>query len=56
MKVAFIGEGITPEDTSFTVSQMAAGKPGLPEKFSWKDKSVSELGEKRPNANATESV
>ena len=38
MKETFIGEGITPEDVSFSVSAMATGKPGLPRKFSWKGK------------------
>jgi hypothetical protein len=32
----FIGEAITPEDTSFCASPMAMGKPGLPRTFSWK--------------------
>jgi len=32
----FIGEPIVPEDMSFSVSPMAMGKPGLPQKFSWK--------------------
>ena len=36
MKETFIGEAITPEDLSFSVSPMAVGKPGLPRAFSWK--------------------
>ena len=43
MKQSYIGEGITPEDESFSVSPMAMGKPGLPRKFSWKDKTLSVL-------------
>jgi Family of unknown function (DUF6504) len=39
----FVGERITPEDASFSLSPMAAGKPGLPSKFSWKGKSFSVL-------------
>lgn len=35
MKESFVGEGITPEDMSFSLSPMAMGKPGLPSKFSW---------------------
>jgi phosphoribosylglycinamide formyltransferase-1 len=41
MKETFIGEAITPEDMSFSVSAMALGKPGLPRKFSWKGKGFS---------------
>jgi hypothetical protein len=41
MKETFIGEAITPEDRSFSVSAMALGKPGLPRKFSWKGKKFS---------------
>jgi hypothetical protein len=33
---AFVGESITPEDLSFSASQMAMGKPGLPRSFAWK--------------------
>ena len=36
MRETFIGEAITPDDMSFSVSPMAMGKPGLPRKFSWK--------------------
>jgi hypothetical protein len=43
MKETFIGEGITPEDMSFSVSPMATGKPGLPRTFSWKGKRFSVL-------------
>jgi hypothetical protein len=43
MNETFIGEGITPADVSFSASTMATGKPGLPRKFSWKDKSFSVL-------------
>ncbi len=42
-KETFVGEGITPEDTSFSVSPMAEGKPGLPQKFSWRGKTFSVL-------------
>jgi hypothetical protein len=41
MKETFVGEAITPEDTSFSASAMATGKPGLPRTFSWKGKSFS---------------
>jgi phosphoribosylglycinamide formyltransferase-1 len=43
MKETFVGDGITPEDASFSVSQMAMGTPGLPQKFSWKGKTYSIL-------------
>jgi phosphoribosylglycinamide formyltransferase-1 len=43
MKETFIGEAITPEDMSFSVSPMAAGKPGLPRTFSWKGRRFSVL-------------
>jgi phosphoribosylglycinamide formyltransferase-1 len=43
MKETFIGEGITPEGMSFTVSPMAMGKPGVPRTFSWKGRSYSVL-------------
>ena len=43
MTESFIGEGITPEDMSFSVSAMAMGKPGLPQKFSWQGKLFSVL-------------
>jgi len=36
IRETFVGEGITPEDQSFTASAMATGKPGLPRTFSWK--------------------
>ena len=41
MKETFVGEAISREDMSFSVSPMAVGKPGLPRKFSWKGKSFS---------------
>jgi hypothetical protein len=41
MKETFVGEAITPEDVSFSVSQMAMGKPGLPRRFSWKGERFS---------------
>ena len=43
MKETFIGEEITPEDQSFSVSPMAIGKPGLPHKFSWNGRHFSVL-------------
>ncbi len=43
VKELFVGEGITPEDTSFSVSPTAEGKPGLPQKFRWRGKSFSIL-------------
>ncbi len=43
MKETFVGEGITPEDASFSTSAMAMGKPGLPQKFTWKGESFSIL-------------
>ena len=43
MNETFVGEGITPEDASFSVSPMAMGKPGLPRKFSWKGRRFSVL-------------
>jgi phosphoribosylglycinamide formyltransferase-1 len=47
MKDTFIGEALIPQDTSFSMSPMAAGKPGLPRSFSWKGKefSVAEIVE-----------
>ena len=42
-KETFIGEPLTPEDVSFSVSPMAMGKPGLPRRFSWKGGSFSVL-------------
>ena len=41
MNETFIGEAIHPEDMSFSPSPMAMGKPGLPGKFSWKDRRFS---------------
>lgn len=41
MKETFIGEAITPQDMSFSVSPMAMGKPGLPQTFSWKGRGFS---------------
>ena len=41
MKETFIGEAIVPEDMSFSVSPMAMGTPGLPQKFSWKGRRFS---------------
>jgi hypothetical protein len=41
MKETFIGEGIKPEDVSFSASATAMGKPGLPREFSWKGKKFS---------------
>jgi hypothetical protein len=38
VRQSFVGEAITPVDRSFTVSPMAMGKPGLPRKFSWRDR------------------
>jgi hypothetical protein len=35
MNERFIGQGIVPEDVSFSASPMAMGKPGLPREFSW---------------------
>jgi Family of unknown function (DUF6504) len=43
MKETFVGEGITPVGMSFSLSPMAMGKPGLPQKFSWNGKSFSVL-------------
>jgi len=43
MKETFIGEAIAPEDQSFSVSPMAAGRPGLPRKFSWRGRRYSVL-------------
>jgi len=39
----FIGEAITPEETSFSVESMAKGQPGLPKEFSWKGQRFSVL-------------
>ena len=43
MTETFIGESIIPEDTSFSVSPMAMGKPGLPRRFSWRGAGFSVL-------------
>ena len=43
MRETFIGEAITPDDRSFSVSPMAMGKPGLPRKFSWRGRNFSIL-------------
>ena len=43
MNETFVGESITPDDASFSVSPMAMGKPGLPRKFSWKGRRFSVL-------------
>jgi phosphoribosylglycinamide formyltransferase-1 len=43
MKETFIGDPITPEDLSFSVSSMSMGKPGLPRTFSWKGRRFSVL-------------
>jgi phosphoribosylglycinamide formyltransferase-1 len=44
VKEQFVGEGIIPEDASFSTSAMAMGQPGLPQKFTWKGKSFVILG------------
>ncbi len=36
MNDSFVGEAITPEESSFSAEQMATGAPGLPRSFSWK--------------------
>ncbi len=43
MRETFIGEAIIPLDKSFSSSQMAMGKPGLPQKFSWNGRMFSVL-------------
>lgn len=43
MTETFIGEPITSEDMSFSVSPMAMGKPGLPRSFSWRGARFSVL-------------
>ena len=43
MTESFIGEPITPEDRSFSVSPMAMGKPGLPRTFSWRGRKFAVL-------------
>lgn len=43
MKETFIGEAMVPEDTSFSVSPMTTGRPGLPRTFSWRGRSFSVL-------------
>jgi hypothetical protein len=35
-KETFVGEAITPEESSFSASSMATGGPGLPGVFSWR--------------------
>lgn len=41
MKESFVGEAIVPEDSSFSVSAMATGGPGLPQRFSWQGRSYT---------------
>ena len=36
MTPRFVGEPLTPLEVTFASSSMAAGKPGLPERFTWK--------------------
>lgn len=36
MPVSFVSEPIVPLDSSFDVSGMARGEPGLPHRFRWK--------------------
>jgi Domain of unknown function (DUF6504) len=43
MTETFVGEAIIPEDTSFSVSTMATGKPGIPRRFSWRGRTFSIL-------------
>lgn len=43
MKESFIGEGIKPEDVSFSAAPMATGRPGLPRSFSWRGKRYAVL-------------
>ena len=43
MNETFIGEAITPEDASFSVAQMATGRPGLPREFSWQGRRFAVL-------------
>jgi hypothetical protein len=38
MSGSFISEPILPVDTSFDISGMAQGEPGLPQKFRWREK------------------
>jgi hypothetical protein len=40
MKETFVGEAIKPEGTSFSVSRMAMGTPGIPREFSWNGRSL----------------
>jgi phosphoribosylglycinamide formyltransferase-1 len=40
-KETFVGDAIMPEDSSFSVSTMAMGQPGLPGTFSWKGRKYS---------------
>jgi hypothetical protein len=44
MKETFVREAIIPQDTSFSVSPMTTGKPGLPRRFSWNGKSFAVTG------------
>jgi len=41
MRETFIGEAVTPVDGSFSTSAMATGKPGLPQRFSWRGRNYS---------------
>ena len=43
MKETFVGEAITPEDQSFSLTSMATGSPGLPRVFSWRGHRYSVL-------------
>jgi hypothetical protein len=43
MKETFIGQGIVPSETSFSLSAMVTGKPGLPQQFSWQGKTYAVL-------------
>lgn len=43
VRETFVGDSITPEVDSFTVSPMATGAPGLPRRFTWKAQSFSVL-------------
>ncbi len=43
MSPSFIGEPITPAKASFSVSEMAAGAPGLPAAFTWKGRNFQVL-------------
>jgi phosphoribosylglycinamide formyltransferase-1 len=39
----FVGDAITPAESSFSASSMATGGPGLPSVFSWKGRRYSVL-------------